>query len=80
MSETKILGTIVCNIKDIDMSRCDIVDPNKKRICVRIPLDITVRLSGEEGIIEVTVRWDNKVCGSGMLKFPDGQTITSHEC
>lgn len=80
MPEIMILGTIVCNIKDIDISRCDIVKSKKRQICIRIPLDIIMSLSGEDGIMQVTVRWDDKVCGSGMLKFPDGQTITSHEC
>ncbi|KAF7507831.1 hypothetical protein GJ744_009995 [Endocarpon pusillum] len=78
-SQVNFVGTIQVNVKDVDLSACESHWDKRGNRYYRIAFLANVTLRGDEGVMQVTVMWNGKECGSGKLHFSDEASETLNE-
>lgn len=70
------MGTIQVSVEDVDLGACESGRNKRGRLYYRIAFTAIVTLGSDVGVMQVTVMWNGKECGSGKLQFSDEASET----
>jgi hypothetical protein len=58
-------------VEDVNLDACESHRNKRGRLYYLIAFTAIVTLGSDEGVMQVTVMWNGKECGSGKLQFSD---------